>query len=59
MIAGGLVGVFLSLSGCVLHTHPRRSRVVYVEKGGRSCPPAHHWDGRGCAHNGKAKGHYK
>jgi hypothetical protein len=42
----------LSLGGCIVHTHDRsRSQRV------RSCPPAHHWDGYGCVHNGRARGH--
>ena len=45
-------------TGCIVHSHRQRT-VVVKEKRGRSCPPAHHWEGGACVHNGKAKGHYK
>lgn len=45
-----------SLTGCIVHTH-NSSRSQAVRS--RDCPPAHHWDGRGCVHNGRAKGHRK
>ena len=36
-----------SLAGCIIHTRGRaRGRSA-------SCPPAHHWDGYGCVHNGR------
>jgi hypothetical protein len=45
-------------TGCIVHDHrPGRTVVVKEKRGG--CPPAHHWNGRACVHNGKAKGHYK
>jgi hypothetical protein len=44
----------LSLGGCIVHTHSR-SHAVHR----RDCPPAHHWDGRGCVHNGRARGHHR
>lgn len=55
-IALTAIAVFasLSLGGCIVHTHSR-SQAVRT----RDCPPAHHWDGRGCVHNGRARGHYK
>jgi Flp pilus assembly protein TadD len=44
------------LAGCIVHTGPRQSsRSSYA----RSCPPAHHWEGGACVHNGRARGHYK
>jgi len=47
----------LLLGGCIVHTRgappPRRAERT------RACPPAHHWEGGVCVHNGKAKGHYK
>ena len=44
------------LAGCLVRTGPRQSsRASYA----RSCPPAHHWDGGACVHNGRARGHYK
>lgn len=46
----------LSLGGCIVHTHhSSRSQPVRA----RGCPPAYHWDGRACVHNGRARGHYK
>jgi len=46
----------LSLGGCLIRTHHHHnSRGQTV----RSCPPAHHWDGRGCVHNGRARGHHR
>jgi hypothetical protein len=54
MMIVGLVAT--SLGGCIVRTHnSSRSQAVRT----RECPPAHHWDGRGCVHNGRAKGHYK
>ena len=46
------------LAGCIVHEHTR-SRTVVRENRRASCPPAHHWEGGACVHNGKAKGHYK
>ena len=43
------------LGACFVSSGPRYRR----GGGGRSCPPSYHWDGGGCVHNGKAKGHYK
>jgi hypothetical protein len=45
--------VLASLSACIIRTGPRhnhRSQTV------RSCPPAHHWDGYACVHNGRGRG---
>jgi hypothetical protein len=46
--------LFASVAGCVVRTGPS-----YRTRQARSCPPAHHWDGYGCVHNGngKHKGH--
>jgi hypothetical protein len=41
--------------GCFFESRPHRT-VVHER---RSCPPAYHWEGNACVHNGKAKGHYK
>jgi hypothetical protein len=46
----------LILSGCFVQTRGR-SHASSARR--RDCPPAHHWDGGGCVHNGKAKGHHK
>ena len=45
----------MSLAGCLVESNRpgHETRVV------RECPPAHHWEGGACVHNGKAKGHYK
>ena len=38
-----------TLSGCLIRTRSNG--------GGRSCPPAYHWDGYGnCVHNGNGRG---
>jgi len=42
------------LAGCIVATGPARGGPV-----ARSCPPAHHWEGGACVHNGRARGHYK
>jgi hypothetical protein len=47
-----------TLTGCLIHDHGRRNNKV-VTKEKRGCPPAHHWEGGACVHNGKAKGHKK
>jgi hypothetical protein len=36
-------------AGCLIRTNSRSS-------GYRSCPPAHHWDGYACVHNGRGRG---
>jgi hypothetical protein len=39
------------LANCVVRSGPHRT--VYRES--RSCPPAHHWEGGACVHNGHGK----
>ena len=52
-----LVGVFFS--GCVVVPyHPGRPRAVRAAVRG-GCPPAHHWNGLACVHNGNARGRYR
>jgi hypothetical protein len=36
-------------AGCLIRTNSRGG-------GYRSCPPAHHWDGYACVHNGNGRG---
>jgi hypothetical protein len=48
--------VTLLFSACFVQTRERRTSSPVQS---RSCPPAHHWEGGACVHNGKAKGHYK
>jgi hypothetical protein len=36
-----------ALSGCII-----RTRGNARGNGRRACPPAHHWDGYNCVHNG-------
>ncbi|MGE0549566.1 MAG: hypothetical protein AB7O24_13215 [Kofleriaceae bacterium] len=50
-----VVGMTLPATGCIVRT---RSHGQTVSRG-RSCPPAHHWNGHGCVHNGRHKGHHK
>jgi hypothetical protein len=45
-----VVGMSAPLAGCFVHTGPDRGPVVVRE---RECPPAHHWDGGECVHNGR------
>lgn len=49
-----LLVTFASLSGCLIRTGPR-----YRSNGGgqavRACPPAHHWEGGVCVHNGNGR----
>ena len=46
----------VSFGGCVIAP---AHRGYYVEDHGRgrACPPAHHWDGYECVHNGNGHGH--
>ena len=52
----GIVLLFVtlaSLAGCLVRTGP-----TYTERrggGGRACPPAYHWDGYACVHNGNGR----
>ena len=48
-IAAPMVG------GCIIDNRRRGPGPEYA----RSCPPAHHWEGGACVHNGRARGHYK
>jgi hypothetical protein len=41
------------LAGCFVRTGPPR-RTVVEER--RECPPAHHWEGNACVHNGHGHG---
>ena len=53
-IVSYLVAAVLSapLVGCIVAERPGpRTTVV------RDCPPAHHWEGGECVHNGRARGH--
>jgi len=50
-----IVALTTPLTGCIV---PTRSRGQAASRRS-SCPPAHHWDGYACVHNGRARGHYK
>jgi hypothetical protein len=52
-----LILTTMLLSGCLVHERTKTSSRTVVKQ--RDCPPAHHWDGGACVHNGKAKGHNK
>ncbi len=41
------------LSGCIVRTGSRRQ----ASTGRRACPPAHHWNGYACVHNGRGHRH--
>lgn len=48
------------LGGCLVRTkHHHHNRGHSHAKRGRDCPPAYHWNGYKCVHNGRghAKGH--
>ena len=47
----------IALSGCLVESGPPRRTTVVRERA--ACPPAHHWEGGACVHNGHAYGHYK
>ncbi|HEU4734042.1 MAG TPA: hypothetical protein VFT22_39390 [Kofleriaceae bacterium] len=44
-------------TGCFVQSTGRSSSASTARS--RDCPPAYHWEGGACVHNGKAKGHYK
>jgi len=44
------------LGGCIVRTRPNHN---HRHSHARSCPPAHHWNGAACVHNGRARGHHK
>jgi hypothetical protein len=49
ILAFVLIASLLSgLSGCIVRTRAGGR--------GRACPPAHHWDGYACVHNGHGRG---
>jgi hypothetical protein len=51
----GVAALALSLStGCLIRTHGHARGGSYSEA--RSCPPAHHWEGGECVHNGRGHG---
>jgi hypothetical protein len=61
-LALALVIAFGAMStGCFVHRdHPGRHGNGHAKKANkRDCPPAYHWNGGACVHNGKAKGHKK
>ena len=48
-----------SLGGCLIRTHSHSHGHSHSNVRSRDCPPAHHWNGRACVHNGRARGHHK
>ncbi|MGE5186979.1 MAG: hypothetical protein ACM31C_33235 [Acidobacteriota bacterium] len=46
----------ISLTGCLVQSGPAY-RSTGQPSAVRSCPPAHHWEGGACVHNGRAEGH--
>jgi len=54
-----VVAMASSLGGCFVQTGPQRGPVVREHGHERECPPAHHWDGGECVHNGNGNGHGK
>jgi len=45
-ILGIVIGMLLSTSGCLIRTRGNASART------ASCPPAHHYEGGACVHNG-------
>ena len=45
------VSMLSALGGCIIRTQGRGRA--------RSCPPAHHWDGYACVHNGHGNGNVR
>lgn len=41
-----------TLTGCLIRTRSHSRGHARA----RSCPPAHHWDGYSCVHNGRGRG---
>lgn len=57
-----IVALFAStLGGCIVRTRGHGHARGHSHARERDCPPAYHWDGRGCVHNGRGhgKGHRK
>jgi hypothetical protein len=56
-----LATILMSFSSCIVvpgpryryRTHHRPHRAAVVRQG---CPPAHHWNGFACVHNGRGNG---
>lgn len=47
------VVVSTSLAGCIVRTRPHHHH--NSQRRVRDCPPAYHWDGGACVHNGRGK----
>lgn len=48
-----LLATLGSTSGCIFVP---RHYGIHPARGVPSCPPAHHWDGHACRHNGHGNG---
>jgi len=51
LLVFAILGTTVS-TGCFVGTRPRGETVVRER---RSCPPAHHWEGNDCVHNGHGR----
>lgn len=54
-----LLTVLVSASSCIIVPGPRYYRPARVHRAAvirPDCPPAHHWNGVACVHNGRAYG---
>jgi hypothetical protein len=49
-----VLAIAMPLAGCIVRTGPNHG---HRHSHARSCPPAHHWNGAACVHNGRARGH--
>jgi hypothetical protein len=44
------------LSGCIVRTHGNARGRNEPRRMSKSCPPAYHWNGYQCVHNGNGRG---
>jgi hypothetical protein len=50
-LLGIVIAMLLSTSGCIVRTRGTASS----SSRSASCPPAHHWEGGACVHNGRGR----
>jgi hypothetical protein len=52
-----IISLSAPLAGCLVRTGPQHSHRHQHVRGNKSCPPAHHWNGARCVHNGRGHAH--
>lgn len=55
----GAVLVVGMLSGCLVRTHGHNRGRNEPRRASSDCPPAYHWNGHQCVHNGGGRGNGK